>query len=394
MFLPSNITLQFGDSGDYVTELQRRLASRSYLSGDMLTGFFDASTVSAVRSFQTASGIRADGVAGPETLRRLNGFGGSSSDEAPPTQAEEDKILFYEREDKRLLLIQKEEEFQKEQALIQREIELGLSSNTPSAGLESTLSRGKELDVKSQDFARNSLENQQTLAQNLNLSRRAELQRETDSLQITERAMEAQNRTRLTPEQTNPQQQAFIDRPIQQTIQTPAKDPALEAGKESEQGLAGLARASSLNNNPDAPGKDGAAKSSAAQGFSQSNAASAFFGATADNQSSPQKSGAADAGFSNDPQKQSTALSANITRSASPSADANRELTTPDFNRIRMQMEARLSPPVIQEVKQVGVVMMENGVNPARMPPSIEAPSQTPNTPERAAGAAGAARGA
>ncbi len=77
MCLPSNITLQFGDSGDYVTELQRRLASYNYLSGDMLTGFFDASTVSAVRSFQTASGIRADGIAGPETLRRLNGFGGS-----------------------------------------------------------------------------------------------------------------------------------------------------------------------------------------------------------------------------------------------------------------------------------------------------------------------------
>lgn len=387
MFLPSNITLQFGDSGDYVTELQRRLASYNYLSGDMLTGFFDASTVSAVRGFQTASGIRADGIAGPETLRRLNGFGGSSSDETPPTNAQEDKILFYEREDKRLLLLQKEEEFLKEQALLQREIEVGLSSSTPSAGLESTLSRGKELDARTQDLARTSLENQQTLTQDINLSRQNDLQREANFLQINERSIEAQNRSKLTPEQTNPQQQAFIDRPIQETFQSPTKELTSEKAKESEQGLAGLARAPSLNNNPDATSKDGAAKSGVAQGFAQSNVTSAFFDAAIDNQSSPQKSGAVEIGASNDPQKQSTALSASATRSATQSADANRGLTTPDFNRIRMQMEARLSPPVIQEVKQVGVVMMENGVNPARMPPSIEAPSQTPNTPERAAGA-------
>ncbi len=73
MFLPSNITLKFGDSGDFVTELQRRLSAIHHFSADGINGFFDGPTVNAVSSFQSSVGIRADGIAGPETLRRLNG---------------------------------------------------------------------------------------------------------------------------------------------------------------------------------------------------------------------------------------------------------------------------------------------------------------------------------
>jgi hypothetical protein len=73
MFLPSNITLQFGDSGDFVAELQRRLAQMGHFAHDQINGFFDGGTVNAVSAFQAASGLRADGIAGPETLRRLNG---------------------------------------------------------------------------------------------------------------------------------------------------------------------------------------------------------------------------------------------------------------------------------------------------------------------------------
>ena len=74
MFLPSNITLKFGDSGDFVSELQRRLAAVKAHSADAISGYFDGITVNSVSGFQARSGLIADGIAGPETLRRLNGL--------------------------------------------------------------------------------------------------------------------------------------------------------------------------------------------------------------------------------------------------------------------------------------------------------------------------------
>ena len=83
MFLPTNITLKFGDSGDFVSELQRRLSVVHCFSADAVNGFFDGTTVNGVSQFQSQSGLRADGIAGPETLRRLNGVisGDTSSTE-------------------------------------------------------------------------------------------------------------------------------------------------------------------------------------------------------------------------------------------------------------------------------------------------------------------------
>ncbi|MES2984052.1 MAG: peptidoglycan-binding domain-containing protein [Pseudomonadota bacterium] len=91
MFLPSNITLKLGDSGDFVTELQRRLAIVKCFHENAINGFFDGATVNGVSSFQSMSGLRADGIAGPETLRRLNGsLSGDTSSSAPDTKAEEE----------------------------------------------------------------------------------------------------------------------------------------------------------------------------------------------------------------------------------------------------------------------------------------------------------------
>ena len=88
MFLPSNITLQFGDSGDFVSELQRRLSAVNCFGSDQVSGFFDGNTVNGVTRFQAMSGLHADGVAGPETLRRLNGVisGGSATDKKDEEQ--------------------------------------------------------------------------------------------------------------------------------------------------------------------------------------------------------------------------------------------------------------------------------------------------------------------
>lgn len=93
MFLPSNITLQFGDSGDFVTELQRRLAVVKCFSEDMVNGFFDGNTVGGVTQFQVMVGLHADGVAGPETLRRLNGVIAGSGSASTEDKKEEEKSL-------------------------------------------------------------------------------------------------------------------------------------------------------------------------------------------------------------------------------------------------------------------------------------------------------------
>lgn len=95
MFLPSDITLQFGDSGDFVAEMQRRLVAVQGGSNNLVTGHFDGMTVNAVSSFQSRVGLRADGIAGPDTLRRLNGvYSGepiTSSDSNNDTKQEEEE---------------------------------------------------------------------------------------------------------------------------------------------------------------------------------------------------------------------------------------------------------------------------------------------------------------
>ena len=91
MFLPANITLQFGDAGDFVAELQRRLASVNAHPDHGINGAFDGMTVNSVSSFQSRVGIRADGIAGPETLRRLNGvISGDAGWGSTDTKAEEE----------------------------------------------------------------------------------------------------------------------------------------------------------------------------------------------------------------------------------------------------------------------------------------------------------------
>lgn len=93
MFLPSNITLKFGDSGDFVSELQRRLVAVSCFSAEGINGFYDGSTVNGVSQFQSMSGIRADGIAGPETLRRLNGVISGDTTATDTKKAEEEARL-------------------------------------------------------------------------------------------------------------------------------------------------------------------------------------------------------------------------------------------------------------------------------------------------------------
>jgi murein L,D-transpeptidase YcbB/YkuD len=63
-------TLKEGDSGAQVKLLQRALAALGYQPGKA-DGSFGPSTKQALVAFQTAQGLTADGVAGPQTLAAL-----------------------------------------------------------------------------------------------------------------------------------------------------------------------------------------------------------------------------------------------------------------------------------------------------------------------------------
>lgn len=67
---PSNV-LKYGDEGDKVKSLQQRLKDLGYLSGKV-DGQFGYGTEDALKAFQRASGLSADGVAGSKTMEKLN----------------------------------------------------------------------------------------------------------------------------------------------------------------------------------------------------------------------------------------------------------------------------------------------------------------------------------
>jgi hypothetical protein len=64
-------TLTYGVSGADVTALQNKLTAEGFYSGP-ITRFYGRLTQTAVRKYQTAHGITANGVVGPATLAALN----------------------------------------------------------------------------------------------------------------------------------------------------------------------------------------------------------------------------------------------------------------------------------------------------------------------------------
>ena len=63
--------LTAGMSGEQVRQVQSRLAALGYLSASFISGAYDEATAQAVRQFQQANGLRADGAAGSATQSRL-----------------------------------------------------------------------------------------------------------------------------------------------------------------------------------------------------------------------------------------------------------------------------------------------------------------------------------
>lgn len=63
--------LTAGMSGEQVRQVQSRLAALGYLSASFISGIYDDATAQAVRQFQQANGLTADGTAGSATQSRL-----------------------------------------------------------------------------------------------------------------------------------------------------------------------------------------------------------------------------------------------------------------------------------------------------------------------------------
>lgn len=67
--------LTAGMSGEQVRQVQSRLAALGYLSASFVSGTYDEATAQAVRQFQQANGLTADGTAGSATQSRLYASG-------------------------------------------------------------------------------------------------------------------------------------------------------------------------------------------------------------------------------------------------------------------------------------------------------------------------------
>lgn len=65
-------TLQYGNEGDDVRELQAALVEHGYGCGNE-RGQFGASTKIAIRAFQSAVGVPINGIAGRQTITALGG---------------------------------------------------------------------------------------------------------------------------------------------------------------------------------------------------------------------------------------------------------------------------------------------------------------------------------
>ncbi|WP_317987897.1 peptidoglycan-binding domain-containing protein [Hyalangium gracile] len=75
-------TLKQGSKGAAVTNLQNLLSRHGFNPGPA-DGQFGPKTTAAVKAFQSAKGLTADGVVGPKTWARLNGAAGPSAPSAP-----------------------------------------------------------------------------------------------------------------------------------------------------------------------------------------------------------------------------------------------------------------------------------------------------------------------
>jgi peptidoglycan hydrolase-like protein with peptidoglycan-binding domain len=83
-FAAGYATLELGDTGSEVKNMQEALTSLGYLAGNA-DGKFGAKTLEAVKSFQNGNGLKSDGKAGNQTLKALYGKAGAGESASADT---------------------------------------------------------------------------------------------------------------------------------------------------------------------------------------------------------------------------------------------------------------------------------------------------------------------
>lgn len=81
-------TLRYGDSGEDVKTLQRRLKELGYYSNS-IDGVYGTVTVRAVKAFQAKNGLTEDGAAGEATLKKLNASTAKKASDKAESKPEE-----------------------------------------------------------------------------------------------------------------------------------------------------------------------------------------------------------------------------------------------------------------------------------------------------------------
>lgn len=64
-------SLKEGSKGDNVKNLQMFLGAKNHFTSD-ITGFFGSKTKTAVKAFQSANGLKSDGIVGPNTKSAIS----------------------------------------------------------------------------------------------------------------------------------------------------------------------------------------------------------------------------------------------------------------------------------------------------------------------------------
>lgn len=85
-----------GDEGEEIRVLQERLRVAGYYYGNS-SGIFGSITEDAVKRFQEAYNLQADGIVGPATLRRLPPIGVGYGEENPQRKIDPDKLSLGDR---------------------------------------------------------------------------------------------------------------------------------------------------------------------------------------------------------------------------------------------------------------------------------------------------------
>ena len=91
-------TLRRGARGSAVMTLQTALKDLGYYT-KAVDGIYGSGTVAAVRAFQAASGLKADGIAGPKTMAKLNEGGGARAETQPAPAPGQDELRHGSRGD-------------------------------------------------------------------------------------------------------------------------------------------------------------------------------------------------------------------------------------------------------------------------------------------------------